>query len=398
MHEGMHHDGRYKARALASSVAWSFLLHVVVIALWMCLPEHERAKAPKPPKPTGSALIKIKRNKGTNKPTVEKEEPQPPEARPFAKTDSDRPQQRPQKADFEGQRDARAEGMNTPERSNDTPVPTMEGEEKDEVNTLEQERQDGDVEYYGKREQPTPTGDADTLDVQTIPAPEPPAPGIPDATPTDKPETAEEQTPGEQEATATIAPIPQQQDGELRLQQPEDKPEQPSEEKAAAAPTTGIPHAEGSAAIPVQPRRKRGPVYDPSQADHKQPPGLRTAEKRSRSTGQFVLGRSPSLNVEATPRGRYEELIYRLIARQWYAACDTHRGDIIPGTLILAIRINKRGQVANMNLVTRRGAGVIQQSFTFAAIRKAQIPPMPKEVQKTLLGEQMELIITFNFD
>lgn len=398
MHEGMHHDGRYKARALVSSVAWSLVLHTAVIALWLSLPEHERAKSPKQPKQTGTTLVKIKRSKPTDKATEKKETPPQPEERPFAKTDADRPQQRPQTAEFEGQRDTRAEGMNTPERSSDSPVPTMDGEKKEEINTLQQERQDGDVEYYGKREQHTPTGEADTLDEQTIPVPEPPAPGMPEATPTDHPEDAEAQMPGKQEATTTVAPIPHEQNGELRLQQPEDTPEQPSEEKAAAAPGTGVPQAEGTAPIPVKPRRKRGPVYDPTQADHKQPPGLRTAEKRSRSTGQFVLGRNPALNVEATPRGRYEELIYRLIARQWYAACDTHRGDIIPGTLILAIRINKRGQVVNMNLVTRRGAGVIQQSFTFAAIRKAKIPPMPGEVQKTLLGEQMELIITFNFD
>lgn len=395
MHEGMHHDGKGNTRALLSSVAWSLVLHTAVIALWMCLPEHERAKVPKPPKQTGATLVKIKRGKHpAPKPPAESPEQ---ENRPFAKTDADRPQQRPLKPDFEGQRDAKAEGMNTTTRSSATPVPTMEGEDKDEVNTLQQERQDGDVEHYGKREQPAAASGENAPDEQTIPVPAPPAPGSPEAAPTEQPEAPTASTPGAQEATATIAPIPQQQEGDLRLQQPQPH----TEEKTVgndATPPKGIPQAQGQAPIPVQPRRKRGPVYDPTQADHKQPPGLRTAEKRSRSTGQFILGNRPSLNVEATPRGRYEELVYRLIARQWYAACDTHRGDIIPGTLILAIRINKRGQVVNMNLVTRRGAGVIQQSFTFAAIRRAKIPPMPQEVQKTIRGEQMELIITFNFD
>ena len=253
------------------------------------------------------------------------------------------------------------------------------------------------MEYYGKREQPAAASGENELDEQTTTVPEPPAPGQPEATPTAHPEDTTASDSGAQEATATIAPIPQNQEGDLRLQQPE-KTDEAQAEEGEATPTKGIQHAEGKSPLPVPPRRKRGPVYDPTQADHKQPPGLRTAEKRSRSTGQFILGNRPALNVEATPRGRYEEQVYRLIARQWYAACDTHRGDIIPGTLILAIRINKRGQVVNMNLVTRRGAGVIQQSFTFGAIRKAKIPPMPQEVQKTLLGEQMELIITFNFD
>ncbi len=96
--------------------------------------------------------------------------------------------------------------------------------------------------------------------------------------------------------------------------------------------------------------------------------------------------------------GRYEMLVYRLIAARWYAACDEHRGDIIPGRIIIAFRLNKRGNVENMNLVTRRGAGVIQQGFTFRAIRSAQLPPMPTDVQRELIGEQLELIFTFNFD
>ena len=395
MQSGEQHERTKHTRALVSSVAWSLVLHTALIALWVCLPQHTTPRPERKLQPSGSTMIKIKRGKKSETPPAAPEPEQPP--RPFAKTDADRPQQRPAKADFEGQRDARAEGMLPPEHNSDAPVPTMDGEEKEEINTLEQARQDGDVEHYGKKDAPSTTGGENTLDDQTVTPPEPPAPGQVTGTPTEEPADADTTTQGTREATDSVAPIPQQQEGDLRLQHPDDSDKTPTEE-APASPNAGIPQAEGKAPLPVQPRRKRGPVYDPTQADHMQPPGLRTAEKRSRSTGQFILGSRPSLNVEATPRGRYEELVYRLIARQWYAACDTHRGDIIPGTIILAIRINKRGQVVNMNLVTRRGAGVIQQSFTFAAIRKAQIPPMPKEVQKTLLGEQMELIITFNFD
>ena len=49
-------------------------------------------------------------------------------------------------------------------------------------------------------------------------------------------------------------------------------------------------------------------------------------------------------------------------------------------------------------IITRRGAGIIQQSFTFGAIRQAQLPPMPPAVQRELIGNQLELIFTFNFD
>ena len=106
MHEGTHHDDKVKTRALLSSVAWSLVLHTVVIALWVSLPEHEREKAPKRPTTAGGATVKIKRSKhNAPKPPAE---PPEQENRPFAKTDADRPQQHPLKPDFEGQRDAKA--------------------------------------------------------------------------------------------------------------------------------------------------------------------------------------------------------------------------------------------------------------------------------------------------
>jgi hypothetical protein len=51
-----------------------------------------------------------------------------------------------------------------------------------------------------------------------------------------------------------------------------------------------------------------------------------------------------------------------------------------------------------MDLVRRHGAGVIQQSFTFRAIRRATLPPMPSTVRQEIVGELLELIFTFNFD
>lgn len=327
------------------------------------------------------------------------------EKKTFAKTDADRPQQRPDEADFEGQRNARAEGMNNDTRRSDAPVPTMEGEEKEELNTLHQERQDGDVQYYGKNE-PQPTTPPQPLPTEPAPttphAPTPPR-GEQQAPPTPQPDTESTPTPAEPEATTTTqTTIPTDTEGDLKLTPPrEEAPPQEEQKEDTATPPQGIPQGQDEAPAPtlIPPQQNnRRPVYDPTQADHAQPPGLRTTERRTRSTGQFVIGRMPACNVEATPRGQYEELVYRLIAAQWYFACDQHRGDIIPGTLIIAIRLNTRGGVESMNLVNRRGASVSQQSFTFAAIRRAQFPPMPKAVVKTLVGNLMELIITFDFN
>ncbi len=345
------------------------------------LPEPQQTEQNKKSTAASVTALKIKRNKKTEKKAEQTEAASP---KPFAKTDADRPEERPEEADFEGKRLSRAEGVTDgPQRSSEAPVPTMAGEEKEELNTLERERQDGPIEHEGKN-QPT-----------SAPPPTPePAPGVPDAPPTPQPDKGDDSTTNPAEATATAQPVPENKDGDIKLHPTEQQT--PTDKAQQAAPSPGQPDSVGKAPAPPRPKVHR-PIYDPSLADHAQP-GFRTTERRSRSTGRFILGRNPALNVSATPMGQYEELIYRLVARRWYMACDEHRGDIIPGTIIIAFRLNKRGSVETMNLITRRGASVIQQSFTFGAIRRAQLPPMPPAVQRELIGEQLELIFTFNFD
>lgn len=343
------------------------------------LPEPQQTEQNKKSTAASVTALKIKRNKKTEKKAEQTEAASP---KPFAKTDADRPEERPTEADFEGKRNSRAEGVtDSPQRRSDAPSPTMAGEEKEELNTVERERQDGPIEHEGKN-RPTPT---------PPPSPEP-APGIPDSPP--QPEQGNDSSTNPTDATATTQPVPKNQDGEIKLHPTEQQPR--TKQPKQVAPAKGLPDSAGKSPAPQRPKLHR-PIYDPSLADHAQP-GFRTTERRSRSTGRFILGRNPALNVSATPMGRYEELIYRLVARRWYQACDEHRGDIIPGTIIIAFRLNKRGSVETMNLITRRGASVIQQSFTFGAIRQAQLPPMPPAVQRELIGEQLELIFTFNFD
>lgn len=379
----------------------SLVLHAV---LAMVLVFTADSPSPHRQKRGGNKVVLLTRaaNKKEKAPSPQANKQQ--EQKPFAKTDADRPQQRPDDADFEGQRNARAEGMNNDSRHSDAPIPTMEGKEKEELNTLQQERQDGDVQYYGKNEnQPTtPPQPQPAEPAPTTPHAPPPPRGEPNILPTPQTDNGSTPTPAEPEATTTQTTIPADTEGDLKLTPPkEEEPPQEEQKEDTATPPQGLPQGQDKAPAPTllpPQQNNRRPVYDPTQADHAQPPGLRTTERRTRSTGQFVIGRMPSCHVEATPRGQYEELVYRLIAAQWYFACDQHRGDIIPGTLIIAIRLNTRGGVESMNLVNRRGASVSQQSFTFAAIRRAQFPQMPPAVVKTLVGNLMEIIITFDFN
>ena len=225
------------------------------------------------------------------------------------------------------------------------------------------------------------------------PVPDAPADGRPDAATSDEAEGKETQQ-SRAEATQSLT-LTDNLSGHLKLRESETEiPEADFDQDAARQ---GLPSGTGSSPTAATPRPQRV-YFDPSLADHMQKPGFRTHERRSRSSGRFVLGRGASLNVASTPRGMYEALIYRRIAHFWYMACDEHRGDIIPGTLVISLRITKRGQIDSMALIRRSGASISQQSFTFKAIRRASLPPMPPEVQADVVGPLMELIFEFNFD
>lgn len=306
---------------------------------------------------------------------------QPEEVAPaFVKTDADLPEVAPMRPDFIGKRNAVESASELrPERVSEEPVPSQNGEESEELVTFDQSRQEGDLAYDGRvvtpERVPLPPGE---------PVPPSQTPPEDEGEPVDEPVT---------EGMAAVEPPLQDDAGDVRAER-EAEVEQEPEEAPQVRPRMV---AEALSRVPAM---TGVPLYDPSLADHKQQskPGFRTYERRTRSTGRFVIGKRPSLNVAATPQGRYEEEIYRRIAHFWYIACDEHRGDIIPGSVVVSLRINSRGLLENMDLVRRKGASVIQQSFTFGAIRRASLPPMPPAVRQEMVGDVLELIFHFNFD
>ncbi len=321
--------------------------------------------------------------------------------RPFAKSSPDEPQMRPESADFIGSHDSVASGEpDAPQRRSDAPLPTMAGRESEaEMVTFDQERQDGTVEHEGKlAETPPPPP----------PSPAPPAPeqalasGLPEGL--TEPEIAQS---GEQqsaqtspESTAAQNSPPSDTGEGLKLDELHTQDALTLSLSTPSPAPLGLPEGaeHHTTAPPARSRQPRGAVYDPALTAEAQQAGLRTYERRTRSTGRFVFGSRPALNVAATPRGHYEAEVYRRIARMWYAACDEHRGDIIPGSITVSLRLTKSGSIDSMDLVRRRGASLIQQSFSFGAIRRASLPPMPREVQAGVIGKLYEMILTFNFD
>lgn len=342
----------------------SLLVHGALAALLLLIPEGESKRAANGR--TGKVrMVQVLRMKAEEKKPQEAQEEKA--EKHFAKTSADEQQQRPEQADYEGARNTRA--MSDPtarDRRSEAEAPASHGRERaedEEIVTFDQERQEGDLDYEGKEQTtPAPTAEADEGDAPYETPPSTPTPP----------------------AMLTASPLRKELFGELQTDTaPQEK--EPTDDEAWAEPTP-----------PQRAARRR--YYDPALSAAAQRPGFRTAERRTRSSGRFIFGKGAALNVEATPRGQYEAEIYRRVARLWYAACDDHRGDIIPGRLTISLRLDHRGRLVNMHLMSRSGASVSQQSFTFAAIRRAALPAMPAAVQSDMVGDLLELIFTFHFD
>lgn len=385
-------------------LALSLLLHALLGLLILLIPPQEKVKRAKavrkgrPVKVVRTAARKKADEKKVQQQAAPREETKTPaEQKPFAKTSAETPQALPDQPDYEGKRSTRAASApDARHRASAEHAPAMDGKEKEELVTFDQQRQEGDLEHEGKTTLPTPPVPPSPLPQPAPPAPPSEAPAEGQADGADSPDT----TGKDAETTIVDATnsltLTDDLSGQLKLRQEDQAAPIPEPEQQAAR--KGAPGGTGKADSPrAQPRRPHV-FYDPSLAEWARKPGFRTNERRSRSSGRFVLGRGAALNVASTPRGAYEAMIYRRVAHFWYIACDEHRGDIIPGKITISLRISKRGQIDSMALIKRSGASISQQSFTFKAIRKASLPPMPPEVQADVIGDLMELIFEFNFD
>lgn len=388
-------------------IVLSVLLHVLLALLLLLLPPQEKVKRNKQARQARAVKVvrtharkqaaELQKKKATETPPTPRQSKNQP--RPTVKTSVDTPQSLPDQPDYEGKRSTRAASEpDARHRASADHAPAMNGEEKKELVTFEQERQEGDLQHEEKKSvaAPQPAPVVPPRPEPTPPAPETPPDGRPDGSDTPQPD-GQDATNARTQATNALT-LSDNLSGALRLQQQQEKPLPPSlQEKKAAR--RGMPAGTGNAHTSRK-RHQTHAFYDPSLAEWAQPqkPGFRTHERRSRSSGRFILGKGAALNVEATPRGEYESQVYRRIAHCWYIACDDHRGDIIPGKITISLRIDKRGRIDSMALIKRSGASISQQSFTFKAIRRASLPPMPPMVQADVIGNLMELIFEFNFD
>ncbi len=448
---------------LASIIANAVIL--TQVANLLLYPNHT------PPEKTPrskSRSLKIELNKKEEQKETasieQKSEQKKPEPPPFIKTspDQETPSRPPRDPDFIASRDTEESSESAPTSQLDA-AETAGEEEKGEIVTFDQRKQEGDLRYDGLRSEITPSQSETAAavpptltppsDQAALPLPPVPTEDTPDQPMADQ-LTQPSTTPSDTEPLESQNAQPAESPLEARQTDTPELPNASSEEEheldASLSSLTGLRHTlnpydkgeEGDLlfgtyqpplptgerfsdldatfsmqpAEPVVPdepeiaphpgfktrlrpvrRSSSKTVYDPSFTPSAQP-GFRTNERKRRSPGRFVFGGKSSYKAKATPLGRYHELIYRRIAYYWYQACAERRGDIVVGTLIIRLIINANGSIDSMELMQRRGASVSQQAFTFAAIRKASLPPIPSNVREELIGDKMDLVFEFHFD
>ena len=134
----------------------------------------------------------------------------------------------------------------------------------------------------------------------------------------------------------------------------------------------------------------------PSEGGGKEP-GFR-AQKISRALEGTISQKGPaSLDVEATPLGRYLTLVSRIVGRDWQRACRRNENlmHVQPGFIRVNFVVGADGKVLRASAVEQRDAGETQKLFTVNAVRQAVLPPIPKDVLDVLEGGQLE--VNFNF-
>ncbi len=385
-------------RLLLIALILSLLIHGLFILLFYYLAPEKKGTPSNDTQHTRQLKVIREQEEDAKDKTTPEQEQEKEEPR-FAKTSAETLEQAPKEPDYIGSRDTTISGDKNPakEQSDDV-APSMNGEDRDELNTVEQDKQDGDLEFDGLKQsaaQQPPPSPLVAPNAPVQPSVAPPPSITPKEQESDKEEQSE-QSPSE-EPIKTIHPLEADPEGDISIDDLSQQSAEQEEQQSEETPSPPAPELPIQQAQLPRPAAQTKPVYDPMFTPEAQP-GFRTTERRSRSTGKFIIGQNAALNVEATPLGRYQELIYRRIAYYWYAMVEEKRGDIIPGSITIRLLVNHKGQLTSMELVNKRGASISQQSITFAAIRRAAIPPMPTEVQKGIVGDKLDLLFTFYFN
>lgn len=288
----------------------------------------------------------------------------------------------PENAVYVGERNTKA-ASDLPPDPDGPAVPSQDGREPrpGEVDTFDSTFADGaEPDVASEPDSPKPQAPTDPVRQPT----EPVEPTEPVADPADvlgELPPPSEAKPEELLKTETQVPIPE-----------DEEMEKEDEEET-------LPKESESEADPLSENQPGGAQEKPPVEESPPPkdPGFQTESSKTRLRGSIGRKGTTALDVEDSPIGRYQAKLSRAVERQWQMNCIQYRDHIVPGSLSVRFLLDEKGDVSGLRFLQILKGGEIQQGFTLKSIKQADIPAMPKDVQKELNGDPLELIYNFYF-
>ena len=173
--------------------------------------------------------------------------------------------------------------------------------------------------------------------------------------------------------------------------------EVPGAEEAEEEQEEALPREQDNEREATTSRKGEGGESERSIREQVKEGGFRTESRKTRVEGTISRRGKSSLDVEATPVGRYKARVNRVIETEWQRLCVVHRDHLHPGILTLRFYVDKNGRVTGMRYLDVFRASEMQKGFTMQSVRLPRLPAMPREVVKELEGEPLEFRINFTF-
>jgi hypothetical protein len=100
---------------------------------------------------------------------------------------------------------------------------------------------------------------------------------------------------------------------------------------------------------------------------------------------------------EKSLKSRYIKLVTQAVEKKWHLFRALRKDQLTPGKLEVMFYVNKEGKVEDLQTIDDKDSNPLLKDFTLAAIRAAEIPPIPKEVLELLPAvDKQRLKIEYN--
>jgi len=393
-------------RELPIAIAGSLLVHALLFLLLAALfanPtkwDFEAAKVAAKPKEKEVTLIFPEQL--IPPPPLPKPPVPPPKKEIYMRTTQNEASgEKPKNAAFISDRNTKASATKAPDPTATSPMPTTEGL-KFQMNELaNRDYRDGDIkEDAAKKSAAAPKTQPTPPKPQPTASASPPTPPTPPPTPPAPPP----QSIASAAASSPLAKMMEEADKDLarvdmnRLPLEVRKPEPQVKPQDTPPPTPPKPQMREVADSPPVP--KAIPVSDEVAKTTSKPedkafmPFTRTSENKGTISNR---GAEDAVDAEGSPKGKYIRAVTSQVEKKWHLYRALRRDMVSPGSLQVEFYVNARGKVENLRIVNDRESTALLSEFTVRAIRDAEIPPMPREVQDMLpIMDKQRLKIEYN--